>query len=144
MDKNSVKQRKLSIGCAAVIAAAFIGLVLIILIFSGTFDLFSSKYISDYTSDTGFKLTFSQLGSPQWPFGSTEVRLEVEDKNGKRLVKYDTFIQDDGASASEHNVQSVEWLTDGVRVVLQASEMPDKEIMLPFKGEPNENLLIEN
>ena len=53
----------------------------------------------------------------------------------KILEKYDTSIQDDGANAGERNIASVEWFDDKVIVVLQASEMEDREIIIPYKTE---------
>jgi len=78
-------------------------------------------------------LTFQQLGEPQWPFGPTDVRLLLKDQQGKIIKKYDTSIGDDGANAGERNIASVEWFDDNVIVILQASEMEDREIIIPFK-----------
>ena len=80
-------------------------------------------------------MSFQQIGEPQWSFGPTYVRLLLKDQQGKILEKYDTSIQDDGANAGERNIASVEWFDDKVIVVLQASEMEDREIIIPYKTE---------
>ena len=49
---------------------------------------------------------------------------------GKSLCE--SFIADDGSAASEMNIKSVEWKEKAVVVVLQASEMDDREIVLEY------------
>lgn len=115
-----------------VIVIAFIGAF--VLWWNGAFNKFDVRDIVSYEED-GYTLTFQQLGEPQWSFGPTYVRLLLKDQQGKIIKKYDTSISDDGADAGEHNVASVEWFDDKVVVVLQASEMEDREIIIPFKTE---------
>lgn len=109
---------------------AFIGTF--VLWWNGAFNKFDVRDIVSY-EENGYTLTFQQLGEPQWSFGSTDVRLLLKDQQGKIIKKYDTSISDDGVDAGEHNVASVEWFDDKVVVVLQASEMEDREIIIPFK-----------
>ena len=115
-----------------VIVIAFIGTF--VLWWNGAFNKFDVRDIVSY-EENGYTLTFQQLGEPQWSFGSTDVRLLLKDQQGKILKKYDTSIQDDGANAGERNIASVEWFDDKVIVILQASEMEDREIIIPFKTE---------
>ena len=115
-----------------VIVIAFIGTF--VLWWNGAFNKFDVHDIVSY-EENGYTLTFQQLGEPQWSFGSTDVRLLLKDQQGKILKKYDTSIQDDGANAGERNIASVEWFDDKVIVILQASEMEDREIIIPFKTE---------
>ena len=130
MRKNKIILILLSI--LFVIVIAFIGTF--VLWWNGAFNKFDVRDIVSY-EENGYTLIFQQLGEPQWSFGSTDVRLLLKNQQGKVLNKYDTSIQDDGANASEHNIASVEWLSDKVIVVLQASEMEDKEIIIPFETE---------
>ena len=113
-----------------VIVIAFIGTF--VLWWNGAFNKFNVRDIVSY-EENGYTLIFQQLGEPQWSFGPTYVRLLLKDQQGKILRKYDTSISDDGVDAGEHNVASVEWFDDKVVVVLQASEMEDKEITIMFK-----------
>lgn len=101
---------------------------------NGAFNKFIVREIVSY-EENGYTLIFQQLGDPQWPFGSTDVRLILKNQQGKVLNKYDTSIQDDGANAGERNIASVEWFEDKVIVILCASEMKDKEITLSLKSE---------
>ena len=92
------------------------------------------KDVASFESpDGGYRLVYQQLGAPDWPFGKTDVRLVLKDRNGKTQNRVDTFIQDDGAAASEWNVKSVEWTEDAVVVVLRASEMDDKTVELRYR-----------
>ena len=115
-----------------VIVITFIGTF--VLWWNGAFNKFDVRDIVSY-EENGYTLTFQQLGEPQWSFGPTYVRLLLKDQQGKIIKKYDTSISDDGVDAGEHNVASVEWFDDKVVVVLQASEMEDREIIIPFKTE---------
>ena len=115
-----------------VIVIAFIGTF--VLWWNGAFNKFDVRDIVSY-EENGYTLTFQQLGEPQWSFGPTYVRLLLKDQQGKIIKKYDTSISDDGVDAGEHNVASVEWFDDKVIVILQASEMEDREIIIPFKTE---------
>lgn len=113
-----------------VIVIAFIGTF--VLWWNGAFNKFDVRDIVSY-EENSYTLTFQQLGEPQWSFGPTDVRLLLKDQQGKIIKKYDTSISDDGVDASERNIASVEWFDDKVVVVLQASEMEDREIIIPFK-----------
>ena len=115
-----------------VIVIAFIGTF--VLWWNGAFDKFIVREIVSY-EENGYTLIFQQLGDPQWPFGSTEVRLILKNQQGKVINKYDTSIQDDGANAGERNIASVEWFEDRVIVILCASEMEDREIIISFESE---------
>ena len=101
---------------------------------NGAFNKLDVKNIASYEKN-GYILFFQQLGDPQWPFGSTDVRLLLKNQQGKVISKYDTSIQDDGANAGEHNIASVEWFEDRVIVILCASEMKDREIIISFESE---------
>ena len=101
---------------------------------NGAFDKFIVREIVSY-EENGYTLIFQQLGDPQWPFGSTEVRLILKNQQGKVINKCDTSIQDDGANAGERNIASVEWFEDRVIVILCASEMEDREIIISFESE---------
>lgn len=115
-----------------VIVIAFIGAF--VLWWNGAFNKLDIRNITSYENN-GYTLSFQQLGEPQWSFGPTYVRLLLKDQQGKIIKKYDTSISDDGVDAGEHNIASVEWFDDKVIVVLQASEMEDREIIIPFKTE---------
>ena len=115
-----------------VIVIAFIGTF--VLWWNGAFNKLDIRNITSYENN-GYTLTFQQLGEPQWSFGPTYVRLLLKDQQGKIIKKYDTSISDDGVDAGEHNVASVEWFDDKVIVVLRASEMEDREIIIPYKTE---------
>lgn len=112
-----------------VIVIAFIGTF--VLWWNGAFNKFDVRDIVSY-EENGYTLIFQQLGEPQWSFGSTDVRLLLKNQQGKVLSEYDTSIHDDGANASEYNIASVKWYEDKVIIILRASEMDDREIIIPF------------
>jgi hypothetical protein len=101
---------------------------------NGAFNKFDVRDIETYESpDSNYTLIFQQLGDPEWPFGTTDVRLLLKDKNQKKIDSIDTSIQDDGANAYSGNIKSEEWRNDSVIIILQASEMEDKEVKIMFK-----------
>lgn len=126
--------KKLTIIFSALPVTGTILLVIFVLSWNGAFNKLDIRNITSYENN-GYTLSFHQIGEPQWSFGPTYVRLLLKDQQGKILEKYDTSIQDDGANAGERNIASVEWFDDKVIVVLQASEMEDREIIIPYKTE---------
>ena len=126
--------KKVAFIFSALLVTGIMLIVIFVLWWNGAFNKLDIRNITSYENN-GYTLSFQQLGEPQWSFGSTDVRLLLKDQQGKILKKYDTSISDDGANASEHNVASVEWFDDKVIVILQASEMEDREIIIPFKTE---------
>lgn len=119
----------LSITVALIIGAwLFIGAL-----WSGALNFMLPKEIAVYHSPDGdYSLVFEQMGSPLWPFGPTDVRLSLKNRDGKIIERVSTQLSDDGASASEHNIASISWNNDEVIVILRASEMEDKEVSMVY------------
>lgn len=91
------------------------------------------KEIATYHSpDVKYSLVFEQMGDPAWPFGPTDVRLTLKNQDGKIIEQLSTQLIDDGANAGEHNIASISWNDNGVVIVLRASEMKDKEILIAY------------
>lgn len=91
------------------------------------------KEIAAYNSpDCNYSLVFEQMGDPHWPFGPTDVRLTLKNRDGKIVERIYAQISDDGAVASEHNIAFVYWNDDAVTVVLRGSKMQDKEISMAY------------
>ena len=97
---------------------------------------FENVIVSDIASfespDGSYCIKYQQIGEPEWPFGRTDVRLTLYDIDGNTKNSADTFINNDGGPAHEKNIKSIEWTDDSVKVILQASEMQDKEIIIAF------------
>lgn len=118
------------------IAVAFIiGTYLFIgALWSGAFNFMHPKEITVYHSPDGaYLLVFEQMGDPQWPFGPTDIRLTLKNRDGKVIERVSAQLSDDGANAGEHNIASVSWNVDAVVVVLRASEMKDKEVSIAYQ-----------
>ena len=118
------------------IAAAFIiGTYLFVgALWSGAFNFMHPKEIDVYHSPDGaYLLVFEQMGDPQWPFGPTDIRLTLKNRDGKVIERVSAQLSDDGANAGEHNIASVSWNVDAVVVVLRASEMKDKEVSIAYQ-----------
>ena len=117
------------------VAVAFIfGLLLFVgALWNGTFNFLLPKEIATYQSPDGeYSLVFEQMGDPAWPFGPTDVRLTLKTNKGKIIERVSTQLNDGGTNASENNIASVSWNDDAVVIILRASEMKDKEIILAY------------
>ena len=116
-----------------VVALIVGGYLLVVAFWNGTFNFMLPKEIATYHSpDAEYSLVFEQMGDPAWPFGPTDVRLTLKNRDGKIIERVSTQLSDDGANASEHNIASISWNDDAVIVVLRASEMKDKEISIAY------------
>ncbi len=117
----------------AVLCFAVLSVILIISWQGGAFNKLTVTDITSYESPDGsYCLIYQQLGDPEWPFGKTEVRFTLNDCNNNTLNTVDTYIQNDGALAHKGNIKSIEWTENSVIVILQASEMSDKEIVIGY------------
>ena len=102
-------------------------------LWSGAFNFMLPKEIATYHSPDGeYSLVFEQMGDPTWPFGPTDVRLTLKNNNGKIIERVSTQLNDDGTNASENNIASISWNDDEVVIVLRASEMKDKEVVIEY------------
>ena len=119
----------LSIAVALMIGAyLFIGAL-----WSGAFNFLFPEEIATYNSPDGeYSLLFEQLGAPDWPFGSADVRLTLKNHDGKTIKRISTYVSNDGASASERSIKAISWNNDAVVVILQGAEMEDKEISISY------------
>lgn len=117
-----------------VVALIIGGYLLVVAFWNGTFNFMLPKEIATYNSPDGeYSLVFEQMGDPAWPFGPTDVRLTLKNYDGKIIERVSTQLSDDGANAREYNIASISWDKDAVVVVLRASEMEDKEILIAYK-----------
>lgn len=90
--------------------------------------------IATYNSPDGeYSLVFEQMGSPEWPFGATDVRLTLKDNKGKKINRVSTQVHNDGVDADEWNIKSITWNDDDVVVVLRSAEAEDEEISIAYK-----------
>ena len=118
----------------SIVVVLIIGTYLFIgAIWSGVFNFMLPNEIATYHSPDGeYSLVFEQMGDPGWPFGPTDVRLTLENHDGKIIERISTQVFNDGGNASEHNIASISWNDDAVIVVLRASEMRDKEVSIAY------------
>ena len=119
----------------SIVAFFLIGAYLFVgALWSGAFNFMFPKEIATYSSPNGeYSLVFEQMGDPQWPFGPTDVRLTLKDRNGKIIQRISTQISNDGANAAKNTIASISWKDNEVIVVLQAAEMEDKEVSIAYK-----------
>lgn len=112
----------------------FIGAWLFIgALWNGAFNFLLPQEIATYQSPDGeYSLVFEQMGEPEWPFGSTDVRLTLKNRKGKVIERVSTQVSNDGADATEYNIASISWNDDAVIIILRACEMNDKEISIAY------------
>ena len=128
-----MKNKKFKTALIVILAVLAFGFVLFALYWNGYFNRLFPKEVATVESPDGqYVLVYQQLGDPDWPYGATDVRLVLKDRNGKKLATVSLSIADDGSAASEQNIKSVEWKENEVVVVLQASEMADKEVVIRY------------
>ena len=125
--------KKKKIVLSVILTVLICGIGILVLYWNGVFDRLLPTDIAKVDSPDGnYVLVFQQVGVPEWPFGLTHVRLVLKDRNGRKRTTVNTSIANDGSTADEWNIKSVEWKEKAVVVVLQASEMDDREIVLEY------------
>ena len=125
------KASKLVLIIFSIIVALIVGGCLLIVAFGK--GIMRPNEIATYNSpNEEYSLVFEQMGDPAWPFGPTDVRLTLKNHDGKIIERISTQLMDDGANASEYNISSISWNNDAVIVVLRASEMKDKEVLIAY------------
>ncbi len=134
MEKQKSLGRRILRGI--LISVLFILLMLAILIGSMVYVMeYKITQVGVETSYDGkYEVVFSQIGEPDWPFGSTSVRIEVWEKDGEKIEQVKTSIRDDGASLRESNWQ-VEWYPGGLDITLIGSEQEDDVYTVYYEGE---------
>ena len=121
-------------------AFLFIGLA-----WSGAFNFMDPQEIATYQSPDGnYLLVFEQMGSPDWPFGSVDVRLTLKNEDGKVINRVRTQVHNDGTSASEGNIVSVSWHDDHVIVILEGYESGEEEVSIAYKKESGVRRLLKS
>ena len=118
---------------AVAVAFIFGAFLFVGALWNGTFNFMLPNEIATYHSPDGeYSLGFEQMGDPAWPFGPTDVRLTLKNNKGKVIERVSTQLNDDGTNASENNIAAVSWNDDAVVIVLRASEMKDKEVVISY------------
>lgn len=131
---NMSKTLKTALIISSIIVALIIGTYFLLgALFGGAFNFLHPKEIATYNSpDDGYSLVFEQMGDPRWPFGSTDVRLTLKNRNDKIIERVSAQLSNDGANAGKDNIASVFWKDDAVVAVLRAAEMKDREISIAY------------
>lgn len=134
--KDINKTLKTALMITSVVTAFILGTYLLFCAcWNGAFNFLHPKEITTYNSPDGeYSLVFEQIGAPQWPFGATDVRLTLKNRDGKIIERVSAQLSDDGANAGEHNIVAVSWNDDAVTVLLRASEMEDKEVSIAYNS----------
>lgn len=132
------KQKSLGQRIIKIILMCVLFIILMLAILIG-----SMVYVMEYkvtevgvetSYDGKYEVVFSQIGEPEWPFGSTHVRIEVREKDGEKIDKVETSIRDDGASLHESNWK-VDWYPAGLDITLMGSEQEDDIYTVYYGGE---------
>ena len=116
---------------ALILESAVIAIALLL----GGFCLLISRHkqlLKELSPNQDYPITVTELGEPAWPFGSDKIRVSLYENvrgRGKYQVEFDALVANDGGKAD----YKVEWMDDGVQIVLIGSEQPDAYYFLPFE-----------
>lgn len=126
-------KRKIIIACVSVLAV----FVLLIAGLVGWFIYADNYQLSDRgrssSPDGRYEVVFHQVGSPQWPFGSVDVRATLRIKESKKKIEViETSIRNDGVPFYEQD-WSVVWQDESVEITLRGSEQEDAVYLVPLQ-----------
>ncbi len=112
-----------------IVVSLFLGLAVLASVHIGL-SIYKNEYKltdkgTELSPDGNFAVVFQMVGVPDWPFGSTHVKVTVKDTESNETIKIiDTHIQDDGATLQKDNWYVV-WQSDSVEITLKGSEQED-------------------
>ncbi|MDF2588514.1 MAG: hypothetical protein K0S41_2355 [Anaerocolumna sp.] len=115
----------------------FVVTFFIILVIFAYCNIFKTKIevtnVSEYTNPANnYTVLLQAIGDPEWPFGKTKVKITLLDGNKKELESVIYFISDDGARASEKNV-NVKWFDNYAEITISGSEQDDDVYKMYYK-----------
>lgn len=114
--------------------------VLLILLLVGLFryvtEVKRTELFNETSPDGNYTLLIQEIGEPDFPFGSDHIRVYLSEKRSKDnpykpyyRTEFNVDIPADGTQAGYR----VEWLEDGVQVVLRGVRGSEAYYILPFK-----------
>lgn len=117
------------------IILVFESITIVIALAVGVFWLLISRHkqlLKETSPNQRYTIEITELGEPEWPFGPDKLQVSLyENGCGKEgyQVAFDALVANDGCEAG----YEVEWMDDGVQIVLTGSEQPDAYYFLPFE-----------
>ncbi len=119
-----------------IILIAVAALVACLVAFIAIF-IYNSDYrpndVASFTSEDGkYHLDLQQIGTPEFPFGSTKIKVVLRSGN-KKISVYNGKIANDGKNVDESNF-SCEWSEDEVLISLIGEEQPLFRLMMALDG----------
>ena len=115
-------------------------LILLILVLIGLFryitEVKRTELFKEVSPDGNYTLLIQEIGKPDFPFGSDHIRVYLSEKRSKDdrykpyyHTEFNVDIPTDGTQAGYR----VEWIEDGVQVVLLGVKKTEAYYILPFK-----------
>ena len=103
----------------------FLAFALLVLGFIYVMEICTTTISTYENPENHYTIVFQAVGEPNFPFGSTTVKVTLRNQTGKKVKALTVDIHDDGRLAGEGNI-SVNWLEDAVEVTLHGSEQKDE------------------
>ncbi len=109
-------------------------LLIMLVVLYGCFSFVKGKETELFRENSpngDYVLCISEIGTPDWPFGKDHLYIMFYEKDNVANYRISFF-----ADVANNGVQAgyqVEWLDEGVLIVLKGSEQPDAYYILPFK-----------
>lgn len=111
-----------------------------IVLFSGFLyyiaEIKETELLREVSPDGKFSVLIQEIGKPDFPFGSDHIGVTLFEKRSKEhsfkpyyRVAFDADIPTDGTKAGYR----LEWLDDGVQVILKGERGREYYYILPFK-----------
>jgi len=90
-----------------------------------------TELLRETSPDGNYLLIIQELGTPDWPFGADHLIVSLYEQNTepRYRVSFQADVSNDGCMAD----YEIEWLEEGVQIVLIGSEQPTAYYVLPFK-----------
>ncbi len=120
-----------------VILIIFIFIIIVMTISIGHFIYLEKYKLSDVGTEKSenekYEVLFQMVGQPNWPFGSTAVKITVKNNDtGEIIQKIQDNIENDGGNFQKEN-WNIEWKNNIVIITLKGQEQKDKIYTVELK-----------
>lgn len=95
-----------------------------------------TEIFREESPDGKYTLKIDEIGTPDFPFGNSHLEItlfEMPPEDERPGLYYCASFKADVANDGARGEYEIEWLNDGVQIILSGEEQPTAYYILPYK-----------